>query len=117
MDKQQMLLGTEEHFLTLQSSDFPYNEPSRIQFLWEENNKRDVTIQVADAWRYKPARIGDRALMDIFRESDSTQLEQLNNVGLYLRVIYVRCIANKEGNAIERWGLFGLPKIANLIGQ
>ena len=33
MDKMQLFLGTEEHFLTLSSDDFKYTEPNRMHFL------------------------------------------------------------------------------------
>ena len=112
MDKQQMMIGSEKHFLTMASTDIPYSEPSRIQFLWEENTKRGVTIQLASAWRQRPLREGDRAVMDIFREAgyDKEKLEILNDVRLYLHVTYISCMANARGDRIERWALFGPPQ-------
>ena len=116
MDKQQMLLGTEKHFLSIKSTNFTYIEPSRIQFLWEENTKRGVTIQLADAWRQKPKREGDKAVMDIFRAAGygKEKLEILNDVRLYLRVTYISCMANARGDRIEKRALFGPPKETSL---
>ena len=116
MDKHQMILGTEKHFLSLKSTDIVYSEPSRIQFLWEENTKRGVSIQVANAWRQKPQREGDRAVMDIFREAgyDKNKLEILNDVRLYLHVTYISCMANERGDRIEKWALFGPPHESSL---
>ena len=39
MDQHQQLIGSQNHFLSLNSNDYPYGEASRIQFLWEQNTK------------------------------------------------------------------------------
>ena len=116
MDKLQLFLGTEQHFLTLSSDEFKYTEPSRMQFLWEENTKRGVRIKVANAWRQKPIRDGDKALMDEFRRIriQTEKLRRMNDVRLYLKVTYLSCMTNVKGNKIERWALYGPPvRIAN----
>ena len=36
MDQNQLLIGSERHFLELSSDTYPYGEGSRIQFLWDQ---------------------------------------------------------------------------------
>ena len=46
MDQHQMLIGSGTHFLELKSTDYPYGEKSRIQFLWDRNTQYQVTLKV-----------------------------------------------------------------------
>ena len=85
--KYQMFLGTEHHFLTLNSNDFAYGENCRMKFLWDEISKRGITIHLADGWTERPKRDKDVWLMDAIRHttSSSTCLTRINDVRLYKR--------------------------------
>ena len=97
------IMGTEQHFLSLDSKDFCYGEDCRMRFLWDENSTKGVRIRIADAWTVKPKRVNDKALMDIFRrvEQDPIKLTRLNDVRIYLKVTYISCIANDQGDKLR----------------
>ena len=67
---------------------------------------------MANAWRQKPIRYGDKALVDEFRRIrvPTEKLRRMNDVRLYLKVTYLSCMTNVEGNKIERWALYGPPR-------
>ena len=87
MDKHQMHLGTSQHFLQLNSNDYPYGEKSRIQFLWEECSRHNIQLHISGAWVERPARVGDVFLMDRIAPlyKDKAKLERINAVRLYLQ--------------------------------
>ena len=75
MDKYQLMLGTQQHILTLDSKDFTYGESCSMKYLWKENSKRGVKVVVQDAWTQKPTKVHDRDIMDIFREKEKDSIK------------------------------------------
>jgi len=86
MDQHQLLIGSGKHFLELPSTNYPYGEKSRIQFLWEQNTKYKITLKVQGAWNQSLVRKYDVFLMDkiglVIRRPEV--LEKLNNIRLCL---------------------------------
>ena len=99
MDQHQMLIGSETHFLELNSTDYPYGEQSRIQFLWDKNTQYKIILKVPGAWKQKVARRNDVFLMDRIRATIRIKdtLERLNNVRLYLKVSRLSDIVGTDG--------------------
>ena len=60
MDQHQKLIGSEYYFLQLKSNEYPYGEPSRIQYVWEQNIKWGVK----DAWNQLLTRVNDLLVID-----------------------------------------------------
>ena len=116
MDQHQMLIGSGAHFLELKSTDYPYGEKSRIQFLWGRNAQYKVTLKVQGAWKQKLAKHCDVFLMDKIcskiRITDT--LVRLNNVRLYLRVSRLSDIVSEDGQWIHEWALHGPPALCKL---
>ena len=46
MDEHQQVIGSQSHFLSLNSTDYPYAKPSRTQYLWERNTKYGITVEI-----------------------------------------------------------------------
>ena len=111
MDKHQMVIGCQAHFLSLSSEEYSYGEASRIQFLWDQNTKRGITLHLQDAWRQVPRRENDVALMDVIckKVREPEKLRRINDVRLWLRVTFLSDISNLDGNALEKWALYGPP--------
>ena len=68
---------------------------------------------MTNAWRQRPARVGDQSIMDVIRkrERNFEKVRRFNDVRLYLKVTYLSCMTNEEGNKIEGWALYGPPKV------
>ena len=111
MDKYQLYVGSQQHFLLLRSEDYPYGEQSRIQFLWEECTKRGITIHVPGAWTEQLGRENDLFLMDRIVKvvRNPVHLRRINAVRLFLKVSRLSDIVNKDGNKILPWALQGIP--------
>ena len=116
VDQHKQLIGTERHFLELNSNNFPYDEPSRIQFMWKQNTKYGINIKVNGIWNQELERENDIFIMDkIWQITQSKYiLERINDVHLYLKVSRLSNIVNDEGSAIEKWALYGPPANSTL---
>ena len=53
MDQHQLVMGAGKYFLELSSTDYPYGEQSRIHFLWDQNTRYRITLQVQGAWTFQ----------------------------------------------------------------
>ena len=83
-----------------------------MHFLWKESYKRGIIVDVKGAWKEKKRSVNDVFLMDeiVKKISDPILQQRINSVRLYLKVLRLSDIANKEGNKIEQWALYGPPK-------
>ena len=111
MDQHQQVIGSKKHFLELNSNDYPYGEPSCIQFLWERNTKWGIQIKVEGAWNQANGRVHDEFLMDRIVEKVKTPhiLARINDVRLFLKVSWLSDIATDDGRNIQEWAMFGPP--------
>ena len=85
--------------MMLRSIYYPYGEKSGIQFLWDQNTKHGIKLQVVGAWKQKLVRVNGVFLMDQtcnkVRRVDL--LQHINNVCLYLKVSRLSDIVTKDG--------------------
>ena len=116
MDQYQQIIGTEKHFLTLESTKYAYGERSRIKFLWDQNTLNGVTIFVHGAWHEKLVRENDVFIMDKLTEASRSVLTlgKLNAVRLWLKVSRLSDMVNVSGDKIEDWALYGPPRQSDI---
>ena len=107
MDQHQQLIGCQTHFLQLDSNDYPYGEPSRIQYLWQQNTKWGVNLLIDGAWQQNLVRENDKFIMDkvINKIKSPVKLKQINDVRLYLKLSRSSDIATVEGNHFHKWAV------------
>ena len=117
----QLQIGTEQLFLNYPQSDFSYYQiTSRTSFLWSVSNHLQITYKIEDIWLPKPARVGDRTIMELLVHNNvSTEsLQIINACRIFLQVIYVSDIVNADGKSVCKWALHPKPtqpKHSNLV--
>ena len=112
IDQYQQIMGTERHFLTLDSSYYPYEESS-----WIQNTRNGVKLMIKGAWKEKITLMHDIFIMEkICQDNRPTYiLERLNDVMLFLKVLRLSDIVHPNGSDIEHWALYSPPADTSVI--
>ena len=115
MNQHQQLIGSEAHFLSLPSTNYPYGEEIRVQFLWDNNTKWGITLQVQGAWRHHMQRENDKSLMDgiVAVIKNPLHLRRINDVKLFLKVGLLSDITTLDGSSFLPWTWVGPPRVTN----
>ena len=105
MDQHQQLIGSRHHFLTLSSTDYPYREDSRIQYLWETNNWWGIKLHVHGAWNNHLKHTNDRFLMDgiVAVIKNPSHLKCINDVRLFLKVALLSDLSTPDRFSFHEW--------------
>ena len=111
MDNFQQIIGSQHHFFTLDPTVYSYGEKSYVQFIWEQNFSRSISMKINNPWVESIVRENDSFIMDgvVKRVQKPHVLKRINNVRLYLCVSQVSDITNAAGDKINFDILNGEP--------
>ena len=121
IDHYQLLIGRQEHFLTLNAYTHDYRPPrseSVITYIWEELTNMGYNIQGPSMWVHPKRYDHDTAIMnDIITEREKRRgtvpafkthdLWGVLACRLYLKITMLSEIVDDTGHYIEPWAMYG----------